>query len=270
MVVALHRRPGRLGRLVGTRWRSRRWRRSRRDRGARRRSGGDSGAFGRPSTSRAQAHRVLALAGNGGTDAQPRLARLARAPLVAFTDDDCRPTPEWLKRMLAVAGEHPRGRSSRAQPYLHPEDIAPPRAGLERPHDGGRAPTPNARRATSPTRASCSSASGGFYEGFRMPFGEDVDLGWRARRSGAGLATGRLSMVHHAVEPETFLARLRWSSRWSQMALVVKRNPDYRRAAWAGGRVHHSAARLVDARRRRAPRRRSPAPAGAARAAVAA
>jgi glycosyltransferase involved in cell wall biosynthesis len=33
--------------------------------------------------------------------------RMARAPLVAFTDDDCRPPPEWLERALAGARRHP-------------------------------------------------------------------------------------------------------------------------------------------------------------------
>ena len=31
--------------------------------------------------------------------------RAAAAPLVAFTDDDCRPAPEWLERLLDAAGE---------------------------------------------------------------------------------------------------------------------------------------------------------------------
>jgi glycosyltransferase involved in cell wall biosynthesis len=30
--------------------------------------------------------------------------RIAEAPLVAFTDDDCVPTPAWLESLLSVAG----------------------------------------------------------------------------------------------------------------------------------------------------------------------
>ena len=33
--------------------------------------------------------------------------RAARAPLVAFTDDDCRPEPDWLEVLLAAARRHP-------------------------------------------------------------------------------------------------------------------------------------------------------------------
>src|SRR3954452_13853911 len=33
--------------------------------------------------------------------------RLARAPVIAFTDDDCRPPEDWLERVLAAAQRHP-------------------------------------------------------------------------------------------------------------------------------------------------------------------
>lgn len=43
----------------------------------------------------------------GPAAARNRGAREASAPLVAFTDDDCRPRPEWLERLLAGEREHP-------------------------------------------------------------------------------------------------------------------------------------------------------------------
>ena len=43
--------------------------------------------------------------GPPGPGAQRDLGwRNARAPLVAFTDDDCRPEPGWLEGLLAAAG----------------------------------------------------------------------------------------------------------------------------------------------------------------------
>ena len=33
--------------------------------------------------------------------------REARAPIVAFTDDDCEPTPQWLARTLAACRAYP-------------------------------------------------------------------------------------------------------------------------------------------------------------------
>src|SRR5215211_2572399 len=40
-----------------------------------------------------------------GAAAQRNLGwRATEAPLVAFTDDDCRPAPDWLERLLAADG----------------------------------------------------------------------------------------------------------------------------------------------------------------------
>lgn len=43
----------------------------------------------------------------GPSAARNRGAREAAAPLVAFTDDDCRPRPEWLGRLVAGERERP-------------------------------------------------------------------------------------------------------------------------------------------------------------------
>lgn len=51
--------------------------------------------------------RVVRQHNAGPAAARNRGAREACAPLVAFTDDDCRPRPEWLERMLAGEREHP-------------------------------------------------------------------------------------------------------------------------------------------------------------------
>lgn len=50
--------------------------------------------------------RVVRQHNAGPAAARNRGAREASAPLVAFTDDDCRPRPEWLERMLAGQREH--------------------------------------------------------------------------------------------------------------------------------------------------------------------
>jgi len=43
----------------------------------------------------------------GPAAARNRGALEAAAPLLAFTDDDCRPRPDWLHRMIVGAREHP-------------------------------------------------------------------------------------------------------------------------------------------------------------------
>ena len=73
----------------------------------RRRAGAHADGAGRP-----ERHVPL---GAAGLRARPRSRnigwRAATAPLVAFTDDDCRPAPDWLERLLA-----PRARGRRAHP----------------------------------------------------------------------------------------------------------------------------------------------------------
>lgn len=51
--------------------------------------------------------RLLRQANTGPAAARNHGARAARAPRVAFTDDDCRPRPEWLERLLAAERRHP-------------------------------------------------------------------------------------------------------------------------------------------------------------------
>ena len=66
--------------------------------------------------------------------------RLARAPVIAFTDDDCRPPPGWLELALAAARSHPgamvqgatqpdpdEGNIGRYAPYVKTQSIRPPR-----------------------------------------------------------------------------------------------------------------------------------------------
>jgi hypothetical protein len=159
--------------------------------------------------------------------------RTARAPLVAFTDDDCRPTPEWLQRLLEVARAHPEVIvQGPTQP--DPDEMAPLWAGRLVHTMAVEPPSPHCETCNVAYPRAVLERIGGFYEGFRLPFGEDVDLAFRARRSGAAQLTAPDAMVHHAVDPLSLLDRLRWSARWSQMALVVKRNPEYRRTKGAG------------------------------------
>jgi glycosyltransferase involved in cell wall biosynthesis len=51
--------------------------------------------------------RLVRQANAGPAVARNRGAMEAVAPLLAFTDDDCRPCPEWLERLLAARANHP-------------------------------------------------------------------------------------------------------------------------------------------------------------------
>ncbi|HEX3317145.1 MAG TPA: glycosyltransferase [Solirubrobacteraceae bacterium] len=151
----------------------------------------------------------------------------ARAPLVAFTDDDCRPRPDWLERLLAAAARHP---GAIVQGRTRPD---PDEAGLFA--GPGRATTKDVEPPT-PFGQTCNilyprvllERLGGFYEGFELPFGEDMDLLLRAQRAGAALLAAPVAVVDHAVTPQSLGDRLRWSARLEQMPLVARRNPEAR------------------------------------------
>ena len=124
--------------------------------------------------------------------------RLARAPLVAFTDDDCRPTPGWLEALVAAAREHP---GAVLQGPTRPDPA-------ERARDGWLSHTVRIERLGPAVRdvqhrlsARGARALGGFDESFGLrPAGEDTDLAWRAIESGAPTVFAPDAVVLHAVE----------------------------------------------------------------------
>jgi hypothetical protein len=150
--------------------------------------------------------------------------RHSTAPLIAFTDDDCRPHPEWLSRLVAAADGADRflqGRTevdpeerhllfglARSKEVIGPSDwfetcnMAYPRALLER--------------------------LGGFDEQFSFG-GEDTDLGRRALASGASREYVADALVWHAVLCSPLPATLREAGRWETMPLVIGRHPQQRR-----------------------------------------
>jgi GT2 family glycosyltransferase len=158
--------------------------------------------------------------------------RVARAPLVAFTDDDCRPEPQWLEAALHVAREHPGAliqgptrpdpdeRSSdgilsrtvaveRLGPYYETSNIFYPRAVLER--------------------------LGGFDESFGLrPAGEDTDLAFRAMEAGVEPVFAPDAAVRHAVERVGLRGLLRVSARWDAAVRVYAEHPQARVGLYRG------------------------------------
>jgi GT2 family glycosyltransferase len=171
----------------------------------------------------------------GGGPAALRNAgwRATRAPLVVFTDDDCRPPPSWLRAArdaaranpgaivqgatrpdpdeLAILHHAPHGRSQEIEPphvMAQTCNIAYPRAVLE--------------------------ATGGFDESFPQAVGEDTDLALRARAAGTPFVAAPEMLTYHAVDAG-LRRRLRGTWRWQHMALLVRRHPELRRELALGG-----------------------------------
>jgi GT2 family glycosyltransferase len=180
--------------------------------------------------------------------------RMSRGRLVAFTDDDCRPPPEWLERLVAESRANsgaivqgatradPRERNLLSHPHVRTLHVDPPgrftqtcnilyeRAVLER--------------------------IGGLDE--RAITGEDIDLAIRAQDAGARLVAAPEALVYHAVEALSLLEKIRSQHKWQHLAYIVRQHPRLReqctmRIWWKpehlGAAI--SLVALVGARRRR-------------------
>jgi glycosyltransferase involved in cell wall biosynthesis len=163
----------------------------------------------------------------------------ARGEIVAFTDDDCRPGPDWLARLTAPLlgqskpaavvsqgrtvpppGEHGAGSWDRTVWVLRPTwlfetcNIAYRRADLQAV--GGF-----------PGRAHAPVGAGG------KLVGEDALLGWRVMEAGADLVFVPDAEVHHVRHPGSYRQWL--TGHWGRTVFpeLVRRHGSARRALWA-------------------------------------
>jgi GT2 family glycosyltransferase len=168
----------------------------------------------------------------GGVPARQRNQgwRAAGAELVAFTDDDCRPEPDWLERLVAEAERRPGAvvqGATRPDPLEHDVFAAPHVHTLEVDPPGRFAQTCN---ILYPRRL--LEELGGLDE--RAVVGEDIDLSLRAREAGAQLVGARDAVVNHAVEAHTLPRFVARNLRWRHLAYVVGRHPSLRRDCLLG------------------------------------
>jgi len=140
--------------------------------------------------------------------------------VVAFTDADCAPAPGWLRAGLAVDADVVQGW------------VAPPEGVDRGPFDRTlwvSGPSPLFETANLFVRRSWLERLGGFREIVAhdgRPFGEDVDLGWRAVRAGATTAYAPDAHVEHAVLPGDWLAERRRDGLFCDL---VREVPELRR-----------------------------------------
>jgi GT2 family glycosyltransferase len=170
--------------------------------------------------------RVTFLEAEGGPSTRRNLGwHRSEAPLIAFTDDDCRPTPGWLAALADAAARNPgaivQGRTepdpaerhlltglartievTAASPWYETCNIAYPRAVLE--------------------------AVGGFDERLDECWGEDTDLGVRARTAGAGHVFADGALAFHAVVARPLPVAVRQARRRRWLAPLIARHPQLR------------------------------------------
>ena len=151
--------------------------------------------------------------------------RMARAPLIAFTDDDCRPPPEWVERALVAAGRHPgaivqgatqpdpdESNIGRYAPYVRTQSIRPPR------------PWAQACNIIYPLEV--LERLGGFPED--MYVGEDTALAESARASGVPYVAAREVVTRHAIDEIPMALHVVGAWRWRGLPLLLSRHPRLR------------------------------------------
>lgn len=152
--------------------------------------------------------------------------RLARAPLVAFTDDDCVAEPSWLSSALAVAAAHP-GAVIQGRTRPDPSELA---------NLGLLSRTVEVDRL-GPQYETCNifyphellESLGGFNEEFGLrPTGEDTDLAWRAIESGRATVFAPDAVVLHAVQRLGIRGMLSVATRWTAGMRVFADHPQVR------------------------------------------
>ena len=161
-------------------------------------------------------------------------ASLARGRVLAFTDADCVPEPAWLSEGLAAVE---RGADLVQGAVLPPPGFVhhPLSHRIDVTTDVGLHETSNMFYARA-----LFERLGGFttryFRRFGAPFGEDAELGWRARRAGASYAFEPRAVVRHPVGAPSLRRHLR--EQWLARAFpqLVRELPELREALLYRGR----------------------------------
>jgi GT2 family glycosyltransferase len=165
--------------------------------------------------------RTLQVEVNRGPAAARNLGwRSVDADHVAFTDDDCVPSPSWLRHLVRA---------------LDGADIA----------QGMTLPNPDHLDRRGPFSRTLVETEEGLYptcnvayrrsalervDGFDAALGwcEDTDLAMRVLKSGGRSAWAPEAVVHHDVHPSDLRAYFKEKLHWEAVARVVGRHPELR------------------------------------------
>jgi len=142
----------------------------------------------------------------------------ARTPLVAFTDDDCLPHPEWLARGLEALVAGADAVCGRIEMPLAgvPTDYERDAQGLER----AEFVTANCF-----LRKTMLEHLRGFDERFELAWREDSDLHFRLLEAGARLVREPRAVVVHPVRPAPWGVSLSQQRKVMFDALLFKKHP---------------------------------------------
>jgi GT2 family glycosyltransferase len=154
--------------------------------------------------------------------------RASDAPIVAFTDDDCRPSREWLASLIE-AGAGAAVVQGRTEPDPDERHLL---TGLARTirnvHASGWYETCNIAYPRE-----LLADLDGFADEIDF-LGEDADLGARAIAAGAQFRFSDDALVWHAVHWRSLAGALRDARKRGSRPEIVARHPSLRRALWLG------------------------------------
>jgi glycosyltransferase involved in cell wall biosynthesis len=121
--------------------------------------------------------------------------KVARAPVIAFTDADCEPAPDWLEKGCARLDADPdlAGVEGRTEPKGTPGTLTHQMRNVS----GGLWMTCNMIY-----RRDALERAGGFDERFRLAFLEDSDVAFTVQENGGKIAWAPDAVVYHLVLDE--------------------------------------------------------------------
>jgi GT2 family glycosyltransferase len=154
---------------------------------------------------------------SGPAAARNRGWRRARAPIVAFTDDDTVADPQWLEHGLQAMTDGVHAATGRTVMPIpeRPTDYERDAQGLER----AEFVTANCF-----VRKCVLERLDGFDEGFRLAWREDSDLHFRLLRLGARLTHAPRAVVVHPVRPAGWGVSLKQQRKVMYDALLFRKH----------------------------------------------
>lgn len=198
----------------------------------------------------------------GAAAARNRGWRAAEGRVIAFTDDDCAPTPTWLAGLVGGLDGADIAQGPTLPNPADADKLGPFAHTIVVTDTSGNFETCNVAY-----RRSALENVGGFDESFRYPSGEDVDLGWRVRDAGGVATFVHSALVYHDVTAWGVMGDLREKRRREGLVLAMSKHPGLRaQFGWFIRRSHGAAllATTAGALAAARPRRASLAGAGAA------
>lgn len=159
---------------------------------------------------------------------------LARAEVVAFTDDDCLPASAWLRSLLDALG----GGAGIVQGRTEPDPDGPRISVWDRSvHVQSRSGL--FETCNMAYRRADLELVGGFDErteviGHRAarPFGEDVVLGWRIEREAVTYAFSDDALVYHRWIPGSYRGWVMEQRQLANFPALARRIPGFERLFW--------------------------------------